>query len=107
MGVAMVKDRHPAAESGTRAPRPAVARLAAPPGRLIGAEVAPEEDDPATVLSHVLRQAALQCLMEHGVGTEQAEVVFSSESQLGDRWLAYMALAPDPVIDDLIRRDCR
>jgi hypothetical protein len=59
------------------------------------------------VLTHVLRQAALRRLMELGVRSEQAEVLVSSKPRLGDRWLAYLALAPVSVIDDLIRGDWR
>jgi hypothetical protein len=79
------------------------ARCAALPGRRISAEVAPEDDDPATVLTHVLHQAALRRLAELGVRPEHAEVLVSSEPQFGDRWLAYLALAPSRVIDDLTR----
>ncbi len=53
-------------------------------------------------LSHVLREVALRRLTELGVGHNRAEVVVSSEPRLGHRWLAYMALAPRTVIDDLI-----
>jgi hypothetical protein len=75
--------------------------------RRISADVTTAGDAPATLLTHVLRQAALRWLMELGVGTEQTEVLVSSEPRLGDRWLAYLALAPGPVIDDLIRGDGR
>jgi hypothetical protein len=100
----MAKDRHPAAERGTRAPRPAVVRCAAPPGRRISAEVAPEGDDPTTAQTHVLRQVSLRRLTELGFRPERAEVLVSSEPQLRDRWLAYLALALVSVIDYLIRR---
>jgi hypothetical protein len=53
------------------------------------------------VLTHVLRLAALRWLTELGVRPEQAEVVVSSEPRLGDRWLAYLVLAPGSVIEDL------
>jgi hypothetical protein len=58
-------------------------------------------DDPATVVTHVLRQAALRRLTEHGVGGDHTEVLVASEPNLGDQWLAYLALAPGSVIDDL------
>jgi hypothetical protein len=69
---------------------------------VIVAEVV-SEGEPATVLTHVLRQTALRRLSELGVRPEQAEVLICSEPKLGDRWLAYLALAPVPVIDDLTR----
>jgi hypothetical protein len=75
--------------------------------RRISADVAPEGNDLGTLLTHVLRQAALRRLTELGVRLEQAEVLVSSEPKLGDRWLAYLALAPGSVIDDLIRGDGR
>jgi hypothetical protein len=58
-------------------------------------------DRPTTVVTYLLREAALRWLAELGVGPEQAEVVVSTEANLRDRWLAYMALAPISVIDDL------
>jgi hypothetical protein len=57
------------------------------------------------VLTDVLRLAALRRLTELGVRPEQAEVLVSSEPKLGDRWLAYLTLAPGSVIDDLSRGD--
>jgi hypothetical protein len=57
--------------------------------------------DLATSLTNLLRQTALRWLAELGVRPEQAEVLVSSEPKLGDAWLAYMALAPMSVIDDL------
>ncbi len=70
--------------------------------RVIIAEVV-SEDDPATVLTHVLRQAAMRRLAELGVRSEQAEVLVSSEPKLGDWWLGYLALAPVSVIKDLTK----
>ena len=75
--------------------------------RTIVAGATADGDDPTTVLTHMLRLAALRRLSEYGVPTEQAEVLVSSEPKLGDRWLAYLALAPGSVIDDLIRGDGR
>jgi hypothetical protein len=54
------------------------------------------------VLTHVLRLVALERLTELGVRTEQAAVLVSSEATLGAHWLAYLALAPGPVTDDVI-----
>jgi hypothetical protein len=70
--------------------------------RMIVGAVTTEGDDPATVLTHVLRQVALRRLTELGVRPEQAEVLICSEPKLGDRWLACLALAPASVIDDLL-----
>jgi hypothetical protein len=75
--------------------------------RTIIGVVSTEGDDPATVLTQVLRLAALGRLTQHGVQGEQAEVLVSSEPKLGDRWLAYLALALRSVIDDLIGGDGR
>ena len=38
-----------------------------------------------------------------GVSSEQSEILISSEPNLGNAWLAYLALAPMSVIDDLVR----
>ncbi len=64
--------------------------------------VATEGDDPAIMLTDVLRQAALRRLTDLGVPPEQVEVLMLSESNLVDRWLAYLALAPATVINDLL-----
>ena len=73
-------------------------------GTIIGV-ITTEGDDPAAVLTHLRRLAAQWRLSELGVRPEQAEGLISSEPDLGDRWLAYLALAPISVIDDLIRGD--
>ncbi len=52
-------------------------------------------------LTRLLHQVALRRLRELGVHAEVAEVLIASESRLGRRWLAYLALAPITVIDDL------
>jgi hypothetical protein len=62
-----------------------------------------EADDPTIIVTHLLRKAALRRLAEVGVRSEEAEVLVSSEPNLGDSWLAYLALAPRSVIDDLMR----
>ena len=71
--------------------------------RVIVADHLAEGDDPAIIVTHLLRKAALRWLAELGVRSEQAEVLVSSEPNLGDSWLAYLALAPISVIDDLTR----
>ncbi len=90
-------DAHPGGE-GTEAG--SVNRAFRAAARVIVAEVV-SEGDPATMLTHLLRQAALRWLAELGVRPEQAEVLVSSEPKLGDSWLGYLALAPVSVIDDL------
>jgi hypothetical protein len=71
--------------------------------RVVVADVPPEGDAPAFIRTHLLREVALRRLAEPGVGPEPAEVLVGSESRLGDSWLAYLALAPISVIDDLTR----
>ena len=93
-------DAHPGGE-GTEAG--SVNRAFRAAAKVIVADVTTEGDDPATVLTHVLRQAALLRLSALGVRIEQAEVLVSSEPKLGDRWLAYLALAASSVLDDLTK----
>jgi hypothetical protein len=50
----------------------------------IVAEVMKEKDGPATMLTHVLCQAAVWRLAVLGVGPDQAAVLVSSEPKLGD-----------------------
>ena len=50
----------------------------------------------------VLRQPAVRWLHELGVSGQQAEALLDMEPSLGDRWLAYLALAPEAVIGDVI-----
>jgi hypothetical protein len=70
--------------------------------RVIIGEATSDGADPAIFLTHLLREAAVRRLVELGVQTENAEDLVSVEPTLGDRWLAYVALAPITVIDDLI-----
>ena len=60
------------------------------------------EVDRAAVRTWVLRQVALGRLCAHGVSGPPAEVLLDLEPDLGDAWLAYVALAPEFVIDDLM-----
>lgn len=69
--------------------------------RAIVAQVISPTDDPAAVLTWVLREAAIWRLAELGVG-QGAVALLDSEPSLGDRWLAYLALAPFMVINDLL-----
>lgn len=59
-------------------------------------------DDMPLVLTRTLRQAARRILAEMGLSDEQAEGLLESEPGLGDRWSAYLALAPAEVVYDLI-----
>jgi hypothetical protein len=61
-------------------------------------------DDLAAMLTSVLRQTALRRLVEFGVVGLQADALLDMEPVLGDAWLAYLALAPESVIDDLMGR---
>jgi len=69
---------------------------------VLGVAVSPG-DDPAAVLTWVLRQAALRRLIELGVVGPRTEALLDLEPGLGDRWLAYLALAPASVVEDLMR----
>jgi hypothetical protein len=68
---------------------------------ILGNAVSPG-DDPAAVLTWVLRQTALRRLTDFGVVEQQAETLLDMEPGLGERWLAYLALAPGSVIGDMI-----
>lgn len=57
-----------------------------------------------TILTSLLREAALRRLLELSIAPDQAADLLSSEPALGDAWLAYLALAPRSVIDDLTGR---
>ena len=54
------------------------------------------------MLTWVLCQAARRRLAEAGMDGGRAESLLDSESSLGDRWPAYLALAPAAVIADLL-----
>ena len=95
-GVAI--DAHPGGEGTEAGSINRALRVAA---RTIVADVTTEGDAPATLVTQLLRQAALRWMAELGVRSEQAEVLISSEPKLGDSWLAYLALAPSSVLDDL------
>jgi hypothetical protein len=69
--------------------------------KVIVGDVTPDGSEPAIMLTHLLREAALRRLDELGVRPERADVLVSSEPKLGDSWPAYLALAPVSVIDDL------
>lgn len=65
-------------------------------------EAGSPEDDLAGVRVRVLRQVALGRLHELGLIGPRAEAMLDLEPGLGDAWLAYVALAPATVIDDLL-----
>ena len=56
----------------------------------------------------VLRQVALGRLQDLGMEVAEVERLLDLEPDLRDAWLAYLALAPATVIDDIRgRRDSR
>jgi hypothetical protein len=68
--------------------------------RLILQAIVTPSDDLPLVLTRTLRQAALRRLAELGLSEGQAECLLDSEPGLGNRWLAYLVLAPAGVISD-------
>jgi hypothetical protein len=60
-------------------------------------------DDSSSVQVWVLRQVALGRLYELGLIGPRAEGLLNQEPGLWDAWLAYIALAPVAVIDDLLK----
>lgn len=65
--------------------------------------IVPPNEDLDEVVTWVLRRAALKRLGEVGVVGERADRVLAQESALGDAWLAYLALMPGELGDDLLR----
>lgn len=65
---------------------------------MIMGAVASPGSDLAAVLTWALRRTALRRLVEQGA----AEGLLDLAPGLGDRWLAYLALAPATIIDDLL-----
>jgi len=59
-------------------------------------------DDLSLILPRMLLLAARHNLAEMVLSDEQAERLLELEPGLGDRWFAYLALAPAEVVDDLI-----
>jgi len=91
-------DSHPGGEgneAGTvnRAYRAAV--------NVIVGEVVPSDEMPGA-MTRMLRGATLRRLAELDVARYTAERVLDSEAGLGDRWLAYLVLAPASLIDEII-----
>lgn len=73
--------------------------------RAIHEGVVSSGDDLSIVVTWGLRQAALRRLAEQGVSGRQADGLLDMEPGLDDRWMAYLALAPGTVIDDLLAID--
>jgi hypothetical protein len=71
--------------------------------RVILRAVVSEDDDLAAVVTWVLRQAALRRLADLGMEKGVVDRLLVMGPGLGDGWLAYLALAPEVVISDLIR----
>jgi hypothetical protein len=69
-------------------------------GQILG-EIVTSGDLPG-LTTWVLRRAALTRLAEFGVNDEKAGEMLDSEPGLGNPWLAYLALCPDSVIEDLV-----
>jgi hypothetical protein len=64
--------------------------------------IVPRGGDLNGVLTWALHLAAQSRLVEVGVVDQRAESLLEMEVGLSDAWLAYLALAPDAVIDDLL-----
>lgn len=92
-------DAHPGGE-GTEAG--AVNRAFRAAARVILARIVGSGDGLDTLVSGALRRAALDRLTEAGVEGEVAERLLGSEPGFGQAWLAYLALIPTAVIDDLV-----
>lgn len=90
-------DAHPGGQ-GTEAG--VVNRTFRAAARIILQTIVTSADDLPLVLTRTLRQAALRRLAEQGLSEEQAEGLLDSEPGLGNRWLAYLVLAPAEVISD-------
>lgn len=54
-------------------------------------------------MTRMLRSATLRRLTELDVARDIAEQVLDSEAGMGDRWLAYLALAPASLINEIVR----
>lgn len=91
-------DAHP---GGTGSEAGAINRAFRMAAWVILKEAGSLEDEPG-VQMWVLRQVALGRLHDLGVESTPAERLLDQEPKLGDAWLAYMALAPRTVIDDLM-----
>lgn len=91
-------DAHPGGEGNEAGVVNRAFRAAA---RVILGSIVSPEDGSAAVLTWALRQVALRRLVELGVEDGLAEGLLDQEPGLGDRWPAYVALAPASVVNDL------
>ena len=64
--------------------------------------IAPCEADLPALVTWVLMQAARQRLETAGIPISVVENLVGSEPARGDAWYAYLALAPETVIQDLL-----
>jgi hypothetical protein len=92
-------DAHPAGEGHEAGVINRALRTTA--GAILEGGVSPGDDPPAEQ-TRALRQAALRRLDQSGMDVRRSEGLLELEPGLGDRWLAYLALAPDSVLDDLL-----
>jgi hypothetical protein len=68
--------------------------------RILQTIVTPADDLPLA-LTRTIRLAARCNLNDLGVSGDQADSLLESEPGLGDHWFAYLALAPNGVVNDL------
>jgi hypothetical protein len=68
---------------------------------ILGGTISPS-DDPDSGVTWILRRTALRRLEELCVSGPQAEALLVMEPSLGDRWLAYLALASSSVVEDIV-----
>jgi hypothetical protein len=64
----------------------------------------PKGHHQSNLLRRMLHLVAMERLDKLGVVGLPAEQLLDMEPSLGDAWLAYLALAPQSVIDDLLGR---
>jgi hypothetical protein len=69
-------------------------------GVLLGEVIPPDELSRA--MARMLKEAAQRRLAETDVAGGSAERVLDSEPGLGDRWLAYLLLAPASLIGEIV-----
>lgn len=91
-------DAHPGGEDSEAG---AVNRAFRAAARVIIAGAVTAEDDPGAVLKRMLGHAARRRLSGLRVAEGLVGSLLRSEPGLGERWFAYLALAPDSVVEDL------
>jgi hypothetical protein len=70
--------------------------------RLILKAIVPPSANLPDLTTWVMRCAARRRLSGFGMPEGKVEAVLDSEPALGDPWLAYLALSPDSVIEDVV-----